>query len=235
MSELDADSSILVLFCRRPRAGIGKGRIAKDVGEETALAISTRLLDAAVEDASAWPGPVVIAPAEAADAEWAGQLLAQKARVIPQGDGNLGQRIEAIDTTLRQQGGRQIVFIGSDAPALDAAYFAAARRILRHHSVVLGPATDGGVTLMAANRPWPDLEPLPWGTEKLGAALETACRLAGIDIGLLPAAYDIDQIADLEQLRIDLRDDTRPARKRLLEWIDSIELSAPPEAGQNFA
>ena len=111
-----SSSAVLVLFCRRPALGNGKQRLARTLGAARALAIASALLECALEDAAEWPGELVIAPASPEDVPWAEGLLARPARVEPQCEGNLGQRLSALDAALRARGCQHVMFIGSDAP-----------------------------------------------------------------------------------------------------------------------
>jgi len=214
----DANSSILVLFCRRPSLGVGKQRIAAELGEQRALELSELLLSAALEDAAGWPDQIVIAPASEADAVWAAQLIPD-ARVIPQPEGDLGTRIQTVDQTIREQGGEIVLFIGSDAPVLDPGTLITALAQLEHSDTVLAPARDGGVTLMGARTAWPELTELAWETSELASSLSAACNAAGQSIALLPESYDIDTRADLPVALADLEHDPRPTRQALCQWI----------------
>lgn len=212
-------TTTLVLFCRRPRPGVGKRRIAATLGPARTLRLAEHLLAAALEDASQWSGPVVIAPADAADAAWAGQLLERPCQVVAQRAGNLGERLNALDQALRQAGQARCIYIGSDAPILDGDYYALAVKALETHDVVLGPADDGGVTLMGSRRPWPELAGLPWSSDKLCHALELICVKDGLTINSLEGRYDIDHAKDLPRLFSDLENDTRAARQKLRHWL----------------
>jgi len=229
MSVEATDSSILVVFCRKPVSGVGKQRIAVQLGASKTQRLAELLLAAALEDAEAWPGNVVLAPASTADTKWATRLLQRPCRVIPQSDGNLGQRINSVDRSLRRDRADSLIFIGSDAPILNEAYFARARATLMRHDVVLGPAEDGGVTLMASQTAWPDLTGLPWSTPELCGALERLCIEHGLTVHRLPVTYDIDLMSELPRLRTDLHKEQRPARRRLLKWLETTEL---PDIGQ---
>ena len=214
----------LVLICRRPTLGIGKQRIAADLGDNLTFELAQRLLATTLEDATAWPGPVIIAPSAAGDASWAEKLLERPVEVIAQPEGNLGDRICSVDAAARFAGHKHIVYIGSDAPVLAPAYFRQARMTLAEYDIVLGPAEDGGVTLMGASSPWPELTALPWSSEKLGQALELLCHKQGLNVMQLETRYDIDLAMDLPRLRRDLADDPRPARRELLSWLDTTGL-----------
>lgn len=215
----------LVLVCKRPAPGTGKQRLAVNLGVEVAQQIATALLACALEDACDWPGAVVIAPANAEDMEWARALSTQIASpvlIVPQVSGNLGQRLNALDQTLRAQGMEQLVFIGSDAPGLDTADYAAARATLQYADVALVPALDGGVVLMASRCAWPDLSALPWSSCQLGAALMDICRIEGQSVKTLGRGYDVDEADDIVKLAGLLEQDQRPARRALLALVKSI-------------
>lgn len=208
----------LVLVCKRPASGIGKQRLAASLGREAANQIAEALLACALEDACDWAGPVVIAPAHPADYAWADSLLPQlqpSVRIQPQATGNLGQRLNVLDRELRSAGLEQLVYIGSDAPALAAADYAAVNDALLHYDTVLTPAEDGGVVLMASCWQWPMLSGLPWSTARLGAALADCCRAAGQSVATLTRGFDVDEQDDLFRLATALRTDRRPARRAL--------------------
>ncbi len=219
------NEAALVLVCKRPAPGVGKQRLAANLGIEMTQQVAHALLACALEDAGDWHGPVVIAPANADDVEWARTLFVSMAApliVVPQVAGNLGQRLNALDQTVRAQGMAQLVFIGSDAPGLTATDYGAACAALQHNDVVLMPAQDGGVVLMANRCAWPDLSALPWSSDRLGAALMHVCCAAGQSIATLAQGYDVDEVADLVKLANLLQQDQRPARRALFELTNMI-------------
>ena len=210
-----------MVFCRRPRLGEGKRRLARTLGAPQALAIAQALLECALEDALAWPGALVIAPENPAEASWAHSLL-ERARVQPQPPGNLGERLNAVDAAVRALGHEHVLFIGSDAPSLTVSDLCAAHTALHASDVVLIPARDGGVTLMGSRLPWPDLASLPWSEPTLGEALEECCRSHGRSVTRLPDSYDVDEPSDLLTARHALAADPRPARRRLHELLVKV-------------
>ena len=215
----------LVLVCKRPAPGVGKQRLAARLGQETAYRIAEALLACALEDAAEWPGPVVIAPAGAEDSDWARSLPISRSMavaVLPQEMGNLGQRLNALDRTLRMQGMEHLFFIGSDAPGLLASDYAAARDALLHADVALIPAADGGVVLMANCKPWPDMSALPWSSNRLEEALTGLCRQAGRSVNAIGHGYDVDEWRDVVKLAALLQHDPRPARRALLQMVSCI-------------
>lgn len=219
----------LVLFCRRPARGVGKQRLARALGESPALAIATALLECALEDVAAWPGALIISPACREDLGWAEALIARPKQLIPQPQGNLGQRLRQVDAETRRLGFDRVLFIGSDAPSLQLGDLLAAGDALAEADVVLIPAADGGVALMGSRTAWPDLAGLPWSEAGLADALERECRASGRTLARLGSSYDIDEVSDLARAVQALGDDLRAARKRLrlllVQACDAIQPS----------
>jgi rSAM/selenodomain-associated transferase 1 len=216
----------LVVFCKRPVLHHGKQRLAAETNAETALSLARLMLDCTLEDTAQWPGPVVISPADKRDEGWASGLLDHIHGTIPQPEGNLGKRLQVVDSKLRESGHKKIVYIGTDVPVLNGEHYRQAYDALGEDKVILSPALDGGVTLMGSSRPWPDLLELPWSTDDLYASLAAVCQNSGMNIKLLPETYDVDTKADLVRLTEDLASDTRPARIRLLREVEKILGSA---------
>ncbi|MBA2297477.1 MAG: DUF2064 domain-containing protein, partial [Actinobacteria bacterium] len=74
---------------------------------------------------------------------------------------------------------------------------------LRLHDVVVGPVTDGGYYLLGM-RGWHDiLAGVEMSTGDVLSSLLAAARLRGLRPALLEPTYDVDELADLEQLRRD--------------------------------
>jgi len=210
----------LVLMCKRPRLHQGKQRLAAVIGPTLTLSIAEGLLECTLEDAKQWPGPVVIAISHTRDLIWA-QNLIPTAEVIYQGEGNLGQRINHIDSTLRACGHQKLVFIGTDAPMLTNAFYQGVQPCLEKADVVLTQAEDGGVVMMACNHAWPELTKLPWSTENLAAHLASLCVNHGMRLHYHQHGYDIDEFSNLARLSQDLMSDKRPARQHLLMRLNA--------------
>ena len=121
----------------------------------------------------------------------------------------------------REAGASRRVYIGSDAPLLEESYYTRARRALDEADVVLGPAEDGGVTLMGARVPWPPLADLPWSQATLRGSLERRCRANGLTVLHLDTRFDIDAAEQLPRLHRALGDDRRPARRALRAWLEA--------------
>ncbi len=218
---IDSRMPCLVLLCKRRAPGHTKQRLAATLGQDAALSVAQALLDCALEDLQQWPGPRVIAPDKVQHLIWA-QSLDGEASCMAQPDGNLGERLNELDRKLRDEGQRQLIFIGSDCPVLKPSDYLHVAQLLQRLDTVLIDARDGGVVLMASNQPWPSLAALPWSTDRLGAALAQLCRQAGHKVAIAGESFDIDHAEDLSRLVAELRDDVRPARRRLHATLERL-------------
>ncbi len=191
---------------------VGAPRLAAAIGPEGAAEFAQSTWACALEDAAAWPGPVIIALAQAGDLAWANSFAPGEWSILSQSGGNAGERINAIDQQLRRQGARSLVYVGTNAPIHKEEDYAGARAALENADVAIAPAAAGGVTLMGNRRPWPDLAALGWNTSRLGAELAYLCEREGLRVAKLPRRYELDGLADLARLAEDLATDTRPKR-----------------------
>lgn len=216
-------STTLVLVCKRPKPGFGKQRLAVKLGVEVTQRVAEALLNCALEDLRGWMGSVVIAPSSQEDVEWAASLLPEMQTLVqPQVSGNLGQRLNALDFELRNKGMKQLIYIGSDSPGLCVMDYMTVINEMQHHNVVLMPAKDGGVVLMANNHPWPVLVDLPWSSDQLGNALADCCHDERQSVAILNEGFDVDEVEDVAKLVEVLAGDSRLARRALHQLASHI-------------
>jgi hypothetical protein len=212
----------LVVMCTRPRPAVGRTPPAAAAAwAQAAFELRQAMVACAFEDAEAWGGPVVLALAQATDLAWAAAIARREWSIVRQSSGNVGERINAVDELLRRNGARSLVFVGTNAPIHDESDYAAVRAALETADVALTPATDGGVTVMAARRPWPDLATLAWSTKRLAAELAYLCEREGLKVEKLGRRYrletiDAEHIDDCARLVEDLAADARAKRKALV-------------------
>ncbi len=212
-----AAATCLVLCFKAPARS--KRRLAEEIGE-LATTAATHLWACVLEDLQSWPGPVYFAPAETEDAAWLDRKLGSSYPGVLQTGSNLGERINHVDETLRCRGEKNLLFVGTDCPAMERDYLLQAAADLIHHDVVLGPATDGGVVLMGTRRMWPALAELPWSTVRLHTELARLCAQRGLTIANLDVRADVDSVSALLTARSDLAQDPRPARRAFSHWLN---------------
>lgn len=192
----------VIVFAKAPVAGYAKTRLAPALGADGAAKLAHRLLEtalAAALDAAVGPVELCCAP-DPWHPAFAGVPGVEAARLSGQGEGDLGVRMaRAFDRSLRHDAGA--IVIGTDAPALGAAYLREAAAALMSHDAVFGPALDGGYALVALRRPAPALfEGIAWSTPQVMAQTRERLARLGLRHAELRALADIDEPADLRHL-----------------------------------
>lgn len=191
----------LAVIAKEPVVGLAKTRLAPVLGDHGAAAVAAALLDdtlallASVE-AEPW---LCFAPA-AARARMA--ALAPGFELLPQVDGDLGDRLAACATALHAAGATRLGIVGADTPHLPAEWCQTAFELLDRVDVVLGPALDGGYYLIAidgtAGPPPAELfTGVPMGGDQVLEETLRRARRLGLRAGLLPPLRDLDRIDDL--------------------------------------
>ena len=179
----------VVIFAKYPKAGAVKTRLAETIGDTAALRVYRALLDHTLIEArsSGLPAELRYDGAEAADFT---QLVTGEIDLVPQGGGDLGERLARVQAPA--------LVIGSDCPGLTAKKLRKAAKALAEKDAVIGPATDGGYWLIGLARPMPFLfEAMPWSEPGLLAATLSKLDEAGIGYAMLKELGDIDTEDDL--------------------------------------
>lgn len=155
------------MFARYPTPGAAKTRLISALGPDGAATVHRRLVEhlTAALRASGLPFEIRTTGAPvAAFGDWLGRDIA----FVDQGEGDLGARLA--------RAGAPGIVIGSDAPGLTASVLRRATKALDDAAAVIGPALDGGYTLLGFREPAPFLfDAMPWGTDAVFA--ETMRRL----------------------------------------------------------
>jgi rSAM/selenodomain-associated transferase 1 len=192
---------VLGVFAKWPAAGAVKTRLAGADPAWAARVAQAFLVDTLARLSSiAAQRMIAFTPAEAATVFAA--LAGDHYALVPQGDGDLGQRLERFLGERLAEGAGCVVVVGTDSPTLPVEYVERAFELLQTADIVLGPATDGGYYLFGCrgNVP-PVFDGVAWGTTEVLA--QTVARLENRQwrLALLPPWYDVDTRADWELLR----------------------------------
>lgn len=144
----------------------------------------------------------------------------------PQGEGDLGKRLDRAADRVFREGGRGVLLLGADSPTLPVSYLQEAIRLLERHEVVLGPSDDGGYYLLGLRGPHTALfEQIDWGGPHVASQTRSRARAAELDLVEIPAWYDLDRFDSLKRAADDLREvaaDEPPARRQLCALIESL-------------
>jgi rSAM/selenodomain-associated transferase 1 len=124
---------------------------------------------------------------------------------IPQGPGDLGDRLSRISHQVFLRGYRKLILLASDTPHLPQDVLRLAFTRLDDTDVVLGPCDDGGYYLIGLRFPAPGLfAGVPWGSSQVLDRTIGRADEAGMTWELLPPCYDIDTWKNAERLIRDL-------------------------------
>ncbi len=191
----------LILFTRLPVAGQAKTRLIPQLGAAGAAELQRRMTLQVLGRAWAWTATdaslqLRIAYDGGTEAEMRGWLGALD--FVPQGEGDLGERMERCCQREFAAGARRVILVGTDCPELTEGHFHAARKALTETPVVFGPAVDGGYYLIGLSRPMPELfRAMTWSTDQVLAESLARAREQGVEPALLSMLPDVDVPADL--------------------------------------
>ncbi|MGL1936610.1 MAG: TIGR04283 family arsenosugar biosynthesis glycosyltransferase [Fibrobacterales bacterium] len=205
---MSVPKTTLVVFCKRPKLGQGKQRLAETIGADAAFELAALLVPQTATLIKEWRGRVIIALTDGADKEWSHDNLGPYKTII-QPTGGLGERISGIDSELRSSGHSRIIYIGTDSPILTSKQLVQAAKKLNHSDTVYIPTIDGGVSLMGARVPWPVLTDIRWSTTEMYHDIISLSDTMGISHTSLAHCYDVDHIEDLFRLHNDPTTRTR--------------------------
>jgi len=191
-------STALVIFVRNPIYGQVKTRLAKDIGDERALAIYLQLLEHTLQITRVLSFRKFIYYAdEVSDYDlWSVPGYTKR----KQHGNDLGERMLNSFKELFDQGFNRIIIIGSDCLQLQTENLQEAVTLLESNTAVIGPASDGGYYLLGLTKLYPDLfVNKPWSTDQVFAKTIDDFNNQGISYALLEELSDIDDITDLEE------------------------------------
>ena len=196
----------LVVLAREPTPGRVKSRLARDITPDRAAALYRAFIQDTLEMcsrvtvATTW---IAHTPDEA-EGVFA-SLGGPGVRLLPQGEGDLGDRLDRLFRRLFDDGCERVVVLGSDAPTLPARIVAQAFESLRDKEVVIGPCLDGGYYLLGLVQPFPAiLEGISWGTREVLSQTVERVEESGRSLEMLPPWYDVDTVTELGLLKAQL-------------------------------
>ncbi len=152
-------------------------------------------------------------------------------RVVDQGEGGLGERLDHVWQVV---GGGPVIFLGVDSPDVPSEALSGIAPLLTSHDAAIGPVADGGYWTLAASRYLPMLlQGIDWGSASVYHQTVETAACAGLRCGVLPAWHDVDEPADFDALlrRLDhvaIKDEANePALVRLRQDLLAIMSEVP--------
>jgi rSAM/selenodomain-associated transferase 1 len=197
------------IFCKTPLPGLSKTRLSPPLRPDECAELSacfirdlTATIHAAAREGDV-TGYAVYTPAGTESALRA--LLPPGFRLLLQCEGDFGTRLQTATRELLDAHAGAIL-VNSDSPTLPASILREAVDATRRGgAVVLGPAHDGGYTLIGVSRLHARLyADIPWSTSQVHRA--TLERAAEIDLPVVgvPGWYDVDDGESLALLEAEL-------------------------------
>ena len=192
----------VLIMARAPRPGEVRRALEPVLGADGCAALQAEL----IAQAASWaqqvaPGGVHVAhdPPDAGPEVRA--LIGNDASVFPQnGDGIAGRLADAAARVFARSHG-PLIIVWPDLPRLSPQHAKGALDDLSSGcDVVLGPAIDGGLYMVAIGRPLPKLFSLPekaWRSPDVMTMGIAAAREAGLEIGILRAERALHRPADV--------------------------------------
>lgn len=144
----------LIIFAKAPIPGKVKTRLAAKIGAEAAAQAQTEMLQMIATEVShnrMWSVRLAVTPDEMTDVPGTWPL---GAKVEPQGEGDLGQRMARFLAGATPEA--PVAIVGSDIPELKCAHIEQAFNALQQAPLVFGPTYDGGFWLVGASSPPPE-------------------------------------------------------------------------------
>lgn len=204
---VSAERCALGIMTKAPEAGKVKTRLTPPLTPEEAAALNIcflRDLSMSISRAcqqSPACGVGIYTPVGAESAYE--DILPQKFFLIPQREGNFGERLLLATEDLFGVGFESICLINSDSPTVSSAIFAEAAIKLANPGdrVVLGPSDDGGYYLIGLKRTHRRLfEEIDWSTERVFDQTKARAAEIGVKVHELAVEFDVDDRTSLTRL-----------------------------------
>jgi rSAM/selenodomain-associated transferase 1 len=192
----------LGVFAKWPVPGQVKTRLAAATSADWAAKVAMAFLLDTLDRLAIIEARRILAYAPAKAGDQFAAIAGGRFVLLPQGDGDLGQRMAAFFSTALPASDGRVVLVGADSPTLPTEYILTALAELRSADLVLGPATDGGYYLIGcAGQVPPVFDGIAWGGSRVLADTALRLRAAGLRLALLPPWYDVDTLDDWHLLR----------------------------------
>ena len=198
----------LLIFTRWPQAGRAKTRLIPALGPEGAARMSGELtrhcLAYARRARERWPARLELEVRfEGGTAESMAAQFGDDVPYVAQGNGDLGERLLRSLRDAWDDGCRGGLVIGTDCPGLTDEFLGQALDSVERERAVLGPARDGGYTLLGLPASLPEaarvaaFEDIAWSTPAVADQTRAALARHSVELDELATLDDVDRPEDL--------------------------------------
>jgi rSAM/selenodomain-associated transferase 1 len=234
------------IFCKTPTTGLSKTRLSPPLRPEECSGLSACFIrDLAATIHGLWldgaTAPYAVYTPVGTECTLRA-LLPQGFGLLLQREADFGARMLQATIDLLDAGHAGVILVNADSPTLPGSILRAAVYAVRAgDAVVIGPAIDGGYTLLGLSRPHARLfEDMPWSTPEVHRRTVERAQEIGVPVVTLPYWYDVDDMRTLRLLEMELAGEQvpfaqlglkgaeAPATRRFLEQRHAL-----PEVGSS--
>ncbi len=196
------DKKRLIIFTRYPEPGKTKTRMIGALGAVGAAKLQCQMTEHTLAQVqllqSLYPVSVEVRFA-GGDKQLMQDWLGSDINCLPQGEGDLGEKMANSLLSAFQNQMESVAIIGSDCPGLTPQLIAQAFQQLHQGSdLVMGSAVDGGYYLIALSRFIPELfRDISWGSDRVLQQTVAIAQQLNLAISYLPTLADVDRPEDL--------------------------------------
>jgi hypothetical protein len=186
----------VIIFARYPNKGKVKTRLAKEIGEESALEFYKSCAENTFAECKKLKSEKILlylfysdVKDKALITKWAGSEFL----FIPQTGTTLGEKMQNAFEEVFSNGVKKAVIIGTDIPDIEANLIKDSCDILNCADTVIGPAADGGYYLLGMKKAHTFLfNDIKWSTNSVFAETCNRIIINKLTFFVLPKLIDID-------------------------------------------
>ncbi|MBN4077249.1 TIGR04282 family arsenosugar biosynthesis glycosyltransferase, partial [Mariprofundus ferrooxydans] len=187
----------IIIMCKAPVAGKVKTRLMTHYSAEQAAALHMAMATTVIERAKRLFDDVVIAVDDCTHPFFTPFALP----LLPQGEGDLGQRMHRQVQQAFSDDIDAVMLLGTDSPHMPDARLLVAAAQVNHHDVIIGPVEDGGYDLIAMSQALALFDHVVWSSKDVLKQTLANVDALGLSNKQLDIAFDVDFPADIERAK----------------------------------
>jgi len=183
----------VVIMCKAPVAGRVKTRLTTVYSKAEAAELHAAMATTVIERAKRLFDDVVIAADDPDHLFFAAFGLP----VTDQGQGSLGERMQAQVLHAFSDGGEAVLLLGTDSPHMSDDRLMQAAEAVKQFDLVIGPVEDGGYDLITMKKAHALFDGIDWSTARVLEQTMTQIRQLGLSCKQLETGFDVDEPEDV--------------------------------------